>query len=171
MKDAASTSIYGTRAAFGVILITTKSAKKTDKITINYTNNFSWDTPSILPNFPDVSSQARALRAANIRMGVENELFGMYMNDSFINKADAWKQRHGGKAGYREMIPGDDLILTPELIEKVFILCRLGCSRNYVPQLETCTKSQYLCSRNQRKDVLFSLLRLQQRRGCNDLQS
>lgn len=28
LKDAASTSIYGTRAAFGVILITTKSAKK-----------------------------------------------------------------------------------------------------------------------------------------------
>lgn len=91
LKDAASTSIYGTRAAFGVILITTKSAKKTDKITINYTNNFSWDTPSILPDFPDVSTQARALRAANERMGVENELFGMYMNDDFIAKADAWK--------------------------------------------------------------------------------
>ena len=52
LKDAASTSIYGTRAAFGVILVTTKSAKKTDKVTINYTNNFSWDTPTILPNYP-----------------------------------------------------------------------------------------------------------------------
>ncbi len=114
LKDAASTSIYGTRAAFGVILITTKSAKKTDKITINYTNNFSWDTPSILPDFPDVSTQARALRAANVRMGVENELFGMYMDDDFIAKADAWKKRHGGKAGYREMIPGDDFDLDPE---------------------------------------------------------
>lgn len=114
LKDAASTSIYGTRAAFGVILITTKSAKKTDKITINYTNNFSWDTPSILPDFPDVSTQARALRAANIRMGVENELFGMYMDDDFIAKADAWKKRHGGKAGYREMVPGDDFDLDPE---------------------------------------------------------
>ena len=113
LKDAASTSIYGTRAAFGVILITTKSAKKTDKITVNYTNNFSWDTPTILPDFPDVATQARALRAANERMGVENELFGMYMDDSFIQKADAWKQRHGGKAGYREMIPGDDFDLDP----------------------------------------------------------
>lgn len=113
LKDAASTSIYGTRAAFGVILITTKSAKKTDRITINYTNNFSWDTPTQLPNFPDVSTQARALRAANERMGVENELFGMYMDDSFIQKADAWKKRHGGKSGYREMIPGDDFDLDP----------------------------------------------------------
>lgn len=113
LKDAASTSIYGTRAAFGVILITTKSAKKTDRITINYTNNFSWDTPTKLPDFPDVSTQARALRAANERMGVENELFGMYMDDNFIQKADAWKQRHGGKSGYREMIPGDDFDLDP----------------------------------------------------------
>lgn len=113
LKDAASTPIYGTRAAFGVILITTKSAKKTDRITINYTNNFSWDTPTKLPDFPDVSTQARALRAANERMGVENELFGMYMDDNFIQKADAWKQRHGGKSGYREMIPGDDFDLDP----------------------------------------------------------
>ena len=112
MKDAASTSIYGTRAAFGAILVTTKSAKKTDKVTINYTNNFSWDTPTILPNYPDVATQARALRAANTRANLENELFGMYMDDNFIAKAEAWKQRHGGKkAGYREMIPGDDFDL------------------------------------------------------------
>ena len=112
LKDAASTSIYGTRAAFGVILVTTKSAKKTDKVTINYTNNFSWDTPTILPNYPDVATQARALRAANTRANLENELFGMYMDDNFIAKAEAWKQRHGGKkAGYREMIPGDDFDL------------------------------------------------------------
>ena len=112
LKDAASTSIYGTRAAFGVILVTTKSAKKTDKVTINYTNNFSWDTPTILPNYPDVATQARALRAANTRANLENELFGMYMDDNFIAKAEAWKQRHGGKkAGYREMIPGDDFAM------------------------------------------------------------
>lgn len=113
LKDAASTSIYGTRAAFGVVLITTKSAKKSDKVSINYTNNFSWDTPTILPDYPDVATQARALRYANERAGLENELFGMYMNDEFIAKAEAWKQRHGGKSGYREMVPGDDFDLDP----------------------------------------------------------
>ena len=79
LKDAASTSIYGTRAAFGVILITTKSAKKVDRVQVNYTNNFSWATSSVLPDYPDVATQARALRAANERAGLENELFGMYM--------------------------------------------------------------------------------------------
>jgi TonB-linked SusC/RagA family outer membrane protein len=114
LKDAASTSIYGTRAAFGVLLITTKQAKKTDRITVSYSNNFQWDTPSILPNFPSVSTQARALRSANERMGVANELFGMYMDDDFIAKADNWLAKHGGKkAGYREMIPGEDFDLDP----------------------------------------------------------
>ena len=55
------------------------------------------------------------MRAANERAGLENELFGMYMNDDFIQKAESWLQRHGGKrAGYREMIPGDDFDLNPE---------------------------------------------------------
>ena len=108
LKDAASSSIYCTRAAFGVILITTKQAKKTDRVKVNYTNNFAWDTPSMLPNFPDVATQARALREANTRAGLANELFGMYMDDAFIAKAEAWKQRHGGKTGYREMVQGDD---------------------------------------------------------------
>lgn len=112
LKDAASTSIYGARAAFGVLLITTKAAKKVDKVSINYTNNFSWETPSVLPNYPDVASQASALRSANLRAGLANELFGMNMDDNFINKANDWKKRHGGKkAGYREMIAGDDFDL------------------------------------------------------------
>ena len=114
LKDAASTSIYGTRAAFGVVLITTKSAKKVDRVKINYTNNFSWATSSILPDYPDVATQARALRAANERAGLENELFGMYMDDYFIGKAEDWLKRHGGKAGYREMVPGDDFDLDYE---------------------------------------------------------
>lgn len=83
-------------------------------MSINYTNNFAWDTPSVLPNYPDIASQARALRYANTRAGLDNELFGMYMNDDFIAKADAWKQRHGGKAKYREMVPGDDFDLADD---------------------------------------------------------
>ncbi|WP_205411236.1 SusC/RagA family TonB-linked outer membrane protein [Mucilaginibacter pineti] len=40
LKDAASAAIYGARAAFGVILVTTKKAKN-GKLTINYGSNFS----------------------------------------------------------------------------------------------------------------------------------
>lgn len=49
LKDASSAAIYGARAAYGVILITTKSGIK-DGVTIDYSNNFSWGVPTILPH-------------------------------------------------------------------------------------------------------------------------
>ncbi len=45
LKDAAASSIYGSRAPFGVILITTKSGKTEGKTVINYNNSFRWGTP------------------------------------------------------------------------------------------------------------------------------
>jgi TonB-linked SusC/RagA family outer membrane protein len=48
LKDAASAAIYGARAAFGVVLITTKSPSK-DKIIINYSYDQSIKSPTRLP--------------------------------------------------------------------------------------------------------------------------
>lgn len=50
LKDAASSSIYGSRAAFGVILITTKKGKA-GKMQVNYNNSFRYsDQPAFLIN-------------------------------------------------------------------------------------------------------------------------
>ena len=49
LKDAASSSIYGTRAAWGVILITTKQGKANEKVRLSYSNNFAWQSPTELP--------------------------------------------------------------------------------------------------------------------------
>lgn len=46
LKDAASASIYGARAAFGVILVTTKKAEE-GLLKINYNTNYSWSSPTI----------------------------------------------------------------------------------------------------------------------------
>jgi len=48
LKDAASAAIYGARAAEGVILITTKKGT-TDKVKIEYSGNFSYNTPTRIP--------------------------------------------------------------------------------------------------------------------------
>ncbi len=42
LKDAAATAIYGARAANGVIVITTKSGKKGERLSVNYRNNFTF---------------------------------------------------------------------------------------------------------------------------------
>jgi TonB-dependent SusC/RagA subfamily outer membrane receptor len=52
LKDAASSSIYGSRAAGGVILVTTKSGKA-GKTTINYNNNFRFNSPENMPHQMD----------------------------------------------------------------------------------------------------------------------
>lgn len=49
LKDASSAAIYGARAAFGVVLITTKTGTK-EGIHLSYSNNLSWSKPTILPN-------------------------------------------------------------------------------------------------------------------------
>lgn len=50
LKDAASSAIYGARAAFGVVLINTKKGAESTKLTINYSNNFSFSRPANMPH-------------------------------------------------------------------------------------------------------------------------
>lgn len=57
LKDAAASAIYGVRAAFGVVLVTTKSPQKAEKVTVNYSGNFSFAKPSIMPEFITSQSQ------------------------------------------------------------------------------------------------------------------
>ena len=52
LKDAAASSIYGSRAPFGVILVTTKSGKA-GKMTVNYNNSFRFASPMNLPESMD----------------------------------------------------------------------------------------------------------------------
>src|SRR5690349_9126317 len=49
LKDASTTAIYGARAAFGAILITTKKGRSDGKVSVSYSNNFSWATPTEVP--------------------------------------------------------------------------------------------------------------------------
>lgn len=57
LKDAAASSIYGSRAPFGVVLITTKSGSQ-GKAKINYNNNFRWVSPIVVPDILDSYSFA-----------------------------------------------------------------------------------------------------------------
>lgn len=49
LKDASSAAIYGARAAFGVILITTKTGRQ-DGVFVSYNANYATGTPTVLPD-------------------------------------------------------------------------------------------------------------------------
>lgn len=61
LKDAAATSIYGARAAFGVILITTKTGKKNQEIQIDFSTSSSIDYATNLPKKASVYDFVNAL--------------------------------------------------------------------------------------------------------------
>ncbi|HWV66985.1 TonB-dependent receptor [Chitinophaga sp.] len=49
LKDASSAAVYGARAAFGVVLITTKTPVK-DKLSVSYSSNYSLKKPTTVPD-------------------------------------------------------------------------------------------------------------------------
>lgn len=69
LKDASSAAVYGARAAFGVILITTKKGQTNQKLRVNYNNNFSWSSPSRLPKGISSDKWINAQNQANINNG------------------------------------------------------------------------------------------------------
>lgn len=64
LKDAAAASIYGSRAPFGVILVTTKSGKR-GKMSINYNNSFRISSPINLPEMMDSYTFANFFNSAS----------------------------------------------------------------------------------------------------------
>ena len=60
LKDAAASSIYGSRAPGGVILITTKKGKS-GKTVVNYNNNFRFVSPLNMPEMADSYNFALAV--------------------------------------------------------------------------------------------------------------
>ncbi|HSC37454.1 MAG TPA: SusC/RagA family TonB-linked outer membrane protein, partial [Chitinophagaceae bacterium] len=68
LKDAASASIYGTRAANGVILIETKRGLN-GKLQVSYNNYAGWQKVTALPQFVDSREYATLRNEANINQG------------------------------------------------------------------------------------------------------
>ncbi len=80
LKDAASAAIYGSRAANGVILITTKKANREVKPTLNYTGYLATQTPTSRPEMLDAVQYLELLKEAT---GNVNKNWG-YTNDDIL---------------------------------------------------------------------------------------
>ncbi len=114
LKDAASSSIYGARGAFGVILITTKSKEKHERLQVKYSNNFAWRTPTKTPE------QLPGWQQAEINLaGIQNQSNGTSSYYTMVGniRVDAtavekmkeyWEQYGYGTQFGREMEYGRD---------------------------------------------------------------
>ncbi len=110
LKDASSSAIYGSRAAFGVILITTKNPSVADRVSVSYSANFAWSGATVLPKFANTVDQIKTSLQGYYRNptsgNAATEVGGMNYKQ-LLPYAEAWQQQHGGKpyTDYCEMHP------------------------------------------------------------------
>lgn len=106
LKDAASSSIYGSRAAFGVLLITTKGGEKQDRVQVKYSNNFAWSQGAVLPKMQNaVNSLEAMIESAKMLGPTQGEFFGQYYTD-MLPYAKLWQEQNGGPIKkYQELRP------------------------------------------------------------------
>ncbi len=70
LKDASASAIYGSRAAFGVVLVTTKKGKKNQPVQVQYSNNLSFAVPIYTPSMRDSYTYAIAFNQARANAGL-----------------------------------------------------------------------------------------------------
>lgn len=70
LKDAAASAIYGARAPYGVILITTKKGDADGKVKISYNNNISLASPMGMPHMANTLNYMAAHDQASVNAGL-----------------------------------------------------------------------------------------------------
>ena len=98
LKDAASASIYGAKAAFGVVLITSKKGAKQETINVSYSGNFSWQNISKKMEMAGIDGLDYTVNAFERVGGTKAGAFWLVDRTSF-ERAKEWQQKWGGKIG------------------------------------------------------------------------
>lgn len=109
LKDAASASIYGARAAFGVVLITTKKGGDSDKIKFSYTGRMGWSNPTKLLKHMDPVDELTAIIGAADARGEESESWGAYHKIT-LPGVIRWKEKYESQRDPMDlnMVYGED---------------------------------------------------------------
>ena len=114
LKDAAASAIYGAKAAFGVILITTKQGKKGEKIKLNYSGNFAFSKPNNLPKVASpydlVMGLQNAGQTAEASLGTDVETWLKLLEEYNTNPSLYPGGEYVDRAGSRYYLAGHDRV-------------------------------------------------------------
>lgn len=109
LKDAASSSIYGAKAAFGVILITTKKGSKTDSHNVSYTNNLSLQSPFKPIEIAGIDGLEYTLEAHENQQQPGPAGGFWRVNRESFEKIKEWQTKYGSTVGnYDPVVYGRD---------------------------------------------------------------
>ena len=107
LKDAAAASIYGSKAAAGVILVTTKRGSDTGKFQIKYNAEFGWEIPTKQPEMVGVT---RYLEMSNELMYNDNQAEGFFQAYT-ADQTKNWMKYHKTDPNHYPVTDWTDLIL------------------------------------------------------------
>lgn len=107
LKDAAAASIYGSKAAAGVILVTTKRGADTGKFQIKYNAEFGWEIPT---KQPDMVGVTRYLEMSNELMYNDNQAGGFFQAYT-ADQTKNWMKYHETNPNIYPVTDWTDLIL------------------------------------------------------------
>lgn len=101
LKDAAAASIYGSKAAFGVILIKTKQGAKTDRVDVTYSGNFAWQRISKNMEMGTIDATQYRVDALERSGGTYAGAF-WYVNQEALERQREWLANYDGKIGMND---------------------------------------------------------------------
>lgn len=107
LKDAAAASIYGSKAAAGVILVTTKRGADTGKFQIKYNAEFGWEIPT---KQPEMVGLTRYLEMSNELMYNDNPAAGFFQTYT-ADQTKNWMKYHETDPDKYPVTDWTDLIL------------------------------------------------------------
>lgn len=98
LKDAASSAIYGAKAAFGVILITTKKGAKQESVNVTYSNNFSFQNVARKMELGRIDALEYTIEAMKRVNSTVSGAFWQVTAEGY-EKAKEWEKNWRGKIG------------------------------------------------------------------------
>jgi len=129
LKDAASSAIYGSRAANGVILVTTKRAKA-GQFTVDYNTYYGVQSPTNLTNPVNAVDHMRYMDIANTNVG-KSPVFGEAVINDYIANGASDRDKYPDTNWQNEVYTGSGIqqshfVTLSAGTEKIKVLAALG---------------------------------------------
>lgn len=112
LKDASAAAIYGARAAFGVILITTKKSEKDKKNTFNYSAKLTFSNPQTKARVATPMQSIQALLDGGNTVSVGGQSYSEWKNqlELYATNPSAFPHGYSIVDDYRYQLAGTDVL-------------------------------------------------------------
>lgn len=121
LKDAASASIYGSRAAAGVIVITTKRAKSGD-VALSYNFEYGWEIPTKLPTYVGAQRYMEMVNETRYNDNPDGGWYQTYTEDEITN----WSMNNATNPDKYPMTDWGDILLKSSAPRQTHTLSIVG---------------------------------------------